>query len=122
MDVARKAVILARVAGVVGVELADLAVESLVPAELQSCSVDEFLAGLPKFDAAFADRIATEEAAGRRLFYAAAVDVAAGKVSVGPLAVETSHPFSGTCVAVADRQVNARLADCVLLYRVLYAL
>ena len=34
------------------------------------------------------------EAGGQRLHYAAKVDAAAGVVTVGPLAVEASHPFN----------------------------
>ena len=51
MDVARKAVILAREVGL-DLELADIEVESLVPAALAKASVDEFLKRLPDFDAA----------------------------------------------------------------------
>src|SRR5690606_9959793 len=53
MDVARKVVILGREMGL-GLELEDLAVEGLVPAELQSLSVPDFLAALPQHDAAMA--------------------------------------------------------------------
>ncbi|MFT5142375.1 MAG: aspartokinase/homoserine dehydrogenase 1 [Rhodothermales bacterium] len=48
-DVARKILTLAREAGW-DVERADVTVESLVPAELANCTVEEFLAGLPAFD------------------------------------------------------------------------
>ena len=48
MDVARKAVILARQCGL-GAELADVALESLVPEPLRgAASADEFLQRLPE--------------------------------------------------------------------------
>lgn len=94
MDVARKAVILARVAGMGGVELGGMSIESLVPEKLRDVSVDEFMAGLGAYDASFAERVAEVEKTGGRLHYAAKVDVESGKVDVGPLAVEASHPFN----------------------------
>eukprot|EP00536_Pseudo-nitzschia_multiseries_P003933 jgi/Psemu1/64375/estExt_Genemark1.C_630023 len=56
MDVARKAVILARLAGMTGVELSELEIESLVPEALRECSVDDFLANLSEHDGAMAER------------------------------------------------------------------
>lgn len=48
MDVARKVVILARECGL-ALELADVAVESLVPEPLRgAASAEEFMAGLPQ--------------------------------------------------------------------------
>jgi homoserine dehydrogenase len=94
MDVARKSVILARVAGLKGVDLSKMNVESLVPESLRDCSVDEFMAGLPKFDDEFAKRVADVEAKGDRLHYAGAVDMKAGKVIVGPLGCASDHPFN----------------------------
>eukprot|EP00747_Dinoflagellata_sp_TGD_P185733 gnl/TRDRNA2_/TRDRNA2_42425_c0_seq1.p1 gnl/TRDRNA2_/TRDRNA2_42425_c0~~gnl/TRDRNA2_/TRDRNA2_42425_c0_seq1.p1 ORF type:complete len:486 (-),score=98.42 gnl/TRDRNA2_/TRDRNA2_42425_c0_seq1:214-1671(-) len=94
MDVARKSVILARVSGLEGVELSSMNIESLVPESLKDCSVDEFMAGLPAFDEEFAARVAAVEAKGERLHYAGKVDMKAGKVTVGPLGCEASHPFN----------------------------
>ena len=51
MDVARKLIILAREMGL-RTEMAEVKVESLVPAALDGCGVDEFLERLPEFDAA----------------------------------------------------------------------
>ncbi len=73
MDVARKAVILARVSGMKGVELGGLSIESLVPEPLRACSAEEFLQGLAAFDEPFAARVAAVEAKGERLHYAAKV-------------------------------------------------
>ena len=94
MDVARKAVILARLAGVQGDELEAMAIESLVPEPLRDCSVDEFMEKLSDFDAAMAERVAAVESAGGRLHYAAKVDVAQKKVEVGLQSCEASHPFN----------------------------
>lgn len=95
MDVARKAVILGRLAGLKGVELEDMEIESLVPEPLRECSVEEFLEKLSEHDDAMAERVAKVEATeGCRLHYAAKVDVVAGKVGVGLLACEASHPFN----------------------------
>ena len=95
MDVARKAVILARVAGLTGIELEDMAIESLVPEPLRTCSVAEFMAGLSAHDEAFATRVAlVESTPGGRLHYAAKVHVPSRTVSVGPLACDASHPFN----------------------------
>jgi len=95
MDVARKAVILGRLAGLKGVKLGAMTIESLVPESLQSCSVQEFMERLGDHDDVMAERVAKVEAtAGCRLHYAAKVDVAAGKVSVGLLECGPSHPFN----------------------------
>ncbi len=55
-DVARKALILGRVLGFRG-ELGDIAVESLVPAELETVARDEFFARIGEGDAAWATRV-----------------------------------------------------------------
>jgi homoserine dehydrogenase len=95
IDVARKAVILARLSGLTGIELTGLDVESLVPKPLQDCSVDEFMAGLSAYDNDFAARVASiEKNPGNRLHYAAKVDVVNKKITVAPMAVDASHPFN----------------------------
>jgi homoserine dehydrogenase len=113
MDVARKAVILARVAGMKGVELSGMAIESLVPESLRECTVEEFMAGLSAHDEAFAARVAAVEATGQRLHYAAKVDVAAGAATVGPLAVEAAHPC-GQCLVVCFMWSLCDLTRCIL--------
>ena len=51
LDVARKLVILARVAGLDIEDTSSFPVQSLIPKELESCkSADEFMARLPEFD------------------------------------------------------------------------
>jgi homoserine dehydrogenase len=94
MDVARKAVILARIAGLEGIELEGMDIDSLVPEPLRECSVEDFMAGLSAHDESFAARVAAVEQTGGRLHYAAKVDVPNKKVTVGPLACDASHPFN----------------------------
>jgi bifunctional aspartokinase / homoserine dehydrogenase 1 len=94
MDVARKAVILARIAGMSGVELSQMTIESLVPEPLRECSVEEFMTKLSEHDATMADRVAKVESTGCRLHYAAKVNVQENKVEVGLLSCESSHPFN----------------------------
>ncbi len=55
LDVARKALILARTLGRAA-DLADVAIESLVPDDLKDVSVDEFLRGITCLDDAIAER------------------------------------------------------------------
>ena len=82
LDVARKALILARTMGC-PVDLAGVAVEGLVPEGLAGVSVEEFLARASEADAAIADRVAAANANGNALKYVATVP-AAGPISVGP--------------------------------------
>ena len=94
MDVARKAVILARLEGMEGVELLKMNIESMVREQLRECSVDDFMSKLADHDTAMADRVAKVEAAGGRLHYAAKVKVKEKKVEVRLLSCEASHPFN----------------------------
>ena len=116
-DVARKAVILAREAGLT-LELADIAVESLVPPALKDASVEEFLKRLPDFDAPMAERIAAAKRAGQVLRYVAAIDVRAGKASVGLQAFAPKHPFAN--ISLTDNIVQfetGRYCDNPLIIR-----
>ena len=56
MDVARKLIILAREMGL-RTEMAEVKVESLVPATLNDCGVDAFLERLSEFDQAMLERL-----------------------------------------------------------------
>ena len=116
-DVARKAVILAREAGLV-LELTDIAVESLVPAALAKASVDEFMKRLPDFDAPMAERVAAAKKGGKVLRYVANIDMGAKTAKVGLEAFAPSHPFAN--ISLTDnivQFVTGRYCDNPLIVR-----
>jgi len=95
-DVARKALILARLLGFRG-DLEALAVESLVPPALRDVPADEFLARLDEVDAAWDARVRTARARGGVLRYRARVT--RRSIRVGLVAVPVTGPLgslSGT--------------------------
>ncbi len=93
MDVARKLVILAREMGV-EIELSDVEVESLVPADAASAtSPEEFLDRLRASDDAMAARVRAARDAGARLRYVGVVD-AAGRARVSLSPYPERHAFS----------------------------
>lgn len=91
-DVARKLVILAREAGVL-LDLADIEVESLVPAALRASDPQSFLDSLDAFDAAIAARHAEACAKGAVLRYVARLD-RSGRASVGLVELPQAHAFA----------------------------
>jgi aspartokinase/homoserine dehydrogenase 1 len=104
LDVARKALILARELGI-DLELADIAVEPLVPrAIIEEESLDGFFAALRAHDAAFNADLERMRGAGRALRYLVRIDPGArgaasgagagkrGLAKVGPVAIEAAHP------------------------------
>lgn len=96
IDVARKALILARGLGW-SLEMPDVAVEGLYPPEMDSLSVDEFMDALPELDESFGERVQEAAAAGNVLRYAATIE--AGQCRVGPTIVPAGSPLgrlSGT--------------------------
>ena len=103
VDVARKALILARMLGI-GLEMEDVQVTPLYPEALAALSVPEFMAALPSLDASFANKVASAAAKGQVLRYAASVQPPSpeqpkGSLTVGLLAVGASTPLgtlSGT--------------------------
>jgi aspartokinase/homoserine dehydrogenase 1 len=116
-DVARKAVILAREAGLTP-ELDDIAVESLVPPALAAAPVDEFLERLRDFDAPMAERVAAAKRADRVLRYVAEIDVKAGHARVGLEAFAPNHPFAN--ISLTDnivQFVTGRYCDNPLIVR-----
>ena len=88
LDVARKALILARTIGR-RVDLADIAVENLVPAALQAGSAAEFLDLVDTLDETWSHRANTARANGATLKYVATVP-ADGPIAVGVREVPTS--------------------------------
>jgi len=102
-DVARKLIILGREIGL-RLELADVEVESLVPAELAAVSVEEFLKRLPEFDHRIAERFDTAKANGQVLRYVGRLDSATGRASVGLVSLDRRHAFGN--IALTDNVVR----------------
>ncbi|HEU4618239.1 MAG TPA: ACT domain-containing protein, partial [Gammaproteobacteria bacterium] len=103
LDVARKAVILAREAGL-ELELADIEVEALSPPALANASVDEFLDRLPDFDAPMAQRVAEARREGKVLRYVANIDVQRGSARVRLERFAPDHPFAN--ISLTDNIVQ----------------
>ena len=102
MDVARKLIILGREMGLT-LEMSDVEVAGLVPEALDGCSVEEFMARPPEFDAAMARRLAGSEARGQVLRYVGRVD-ADGKATVGLTRLDARHAFAN--IALTDNVVR----------------
>ncbi len=81
LDVARKALILARTIGIPA-ELDQIEIANLVPESLRGGSIDDFLAGISQVDDAIAQRANAARANGKRLKYVATVSADA-PLSVG---------------------------------------
>ncbi|HET9465831.1 MAG TPA: bifunctional aspartate kinase/homoserine dehydrogenase I [Gemmatimonadales bacterium] len=92
MDVARKALILARLLGFQG-ELRQSAVESLVPKWARSISLKDFLARLEELDVPWQRRVEAAAAEGSVLRYVALVTPS--KIAVGVQAVPLTSPLAG---------------------------
>jgi homoserine dehydrogenase len=90
-DVARKAVILARLVGWTG-DIADVAVESLVPPAMAGLPLDAFLARLEALDAEWAGRVRAAAERGAVLRYRA--DVSPREARVGIVEVDRASPFA----------------------------
>lgn len=91
LDVARKALIIAREAGL-EVELEDITINKVFPKEFDdSGSVDEFIKNLPKLDVYFADKMTALKKENKVLRMAASIEN--GKCSVGMLEVGPEHPL-----------------------------
>ncbi|MEZ4638087.1 MAG: hypothetical protein R2873_17155 [Caldilineaceae bacterium] len=100
VDVARKALILARGMGH-RLELSDISVKGLYPPLMESLSVDQFMAELPQLDEHYRDEVDRAAAEGSVLRYAATLTVEDGRIicEVGPTAVDKDTPLgrlSGT--------------------------
>lgn len=94
LDVARKALILARTIGR-RVDLSEISVESLVPAHLRDVSVADFLDQVSELDAGLSERTARARANGASLKYVATVS------PDGPIAVGIREvPASGVLGAL----------------------
>jgi len=115
-DVARKLVILGRMAGF-SFELDDVKIEPLLPGEgWTDMTVDEFWKRLPEVDAHFVELREQAMAAGRALRYLASVD--AGQASVRMTEVPPEHP----CASLSNSEnlvtiISTRYADTPLVVR-----
>jgi len=101
-DVARKLIILGREMGL-PLELKDVKIESLVPAELAADNIEEFMAHLPRHDVAMARRLSAARARGNVLRYTGKL-TAAGDATVGLQELEAKHPFAN--IALTDNVVR----------------
>jgi aspartokinase/homoserine dehydrogenase 1 len=100
--VARKLIILGREMGL-PLELKDVKIESLVPAELAGDSIEEFMAHLPRHDEAMGRRLDAAKTRGTVLRYTGKLS-AAGEATVGLQELDARHPFSN--IALTDNVVR----------------
>ncbi|CDZ75984.1 Aspartokinase I/homoserine dehydrogenase I [Legionella massiliensis] len=91
-DVARKLVCLAREIGY-EVSLADVAVHDLIPPELKSCSLKDFLANLSSYDQAMNQWLKRAKDKNQRLHYVGSISQE-GKVQVAIKLLAAEHPFA----------------------------
>jgi aspartokinase/homoserine dehydrogenase 1 len=102
MDVARKLIILGREMGL-ELEMADVKVESLVPAGLETGSIEDFMARLPQYDSSMNDRLQTARSKGKVLRYVGRL-TADGKATVGVVELDSKHAFAN--IALTDNVVR----------------
>ncbi|WP_394832014.1 hypothetical protein LVJ94_36415 [Pendulispora rubella] len=92
VDVARKAVILAREIGL-NLGLEDVALTPFVPRELLAVdSTDAFFEAVPAYDAEIARTVKRAQLEGKVLRYLARIDPVNRRIDVGPVAVDVHHP------------------------------
>jgi len=116
MDVARKLIILGREMGL-ELELGDVKIESLVPAGLESGSIEDFMARLPRHDAAMRERLEAARERGKVLRYVGrltcertpgtepgGVRAQSGIATVGLTELDGRHPFAN--IALTDNVVR----------------
>jgi bifunctional aspartokinase / homoserine dehydrogenase 1 len=102
VDFARKLIILGREMGL-RLELADVRIESLVPAGLAEGSIDEFMRELPQHDAAMRDRLESARDRGKVLRYVGRL-TAEGEATVGLTELDAAHAFAN--IALTDNVVR----------------
>jgi homoserine dehydrogenase len=95
LDVARKLTILARLAGLPINSPTSFLVESLIPAELESCgTAQEFLEKLEQFDDRMEETKSAAEKDGKVVRFVGQIDFASGSVRVGLDQFDRSHPIA----------------------------
>jgi bifunctional aspartokinase / homoserine dehydrogenase 1 len=102
LDVARKLIILGREMGL-ELELADVTIETLVPAGLESGSIEEFMARLPRHDAPMRERLESARGRGKVLRYVGRL-TSEGAASVGLVELDAKHAFAN--IALTDNVVR----------------
>ncbi len=102
MDVARKLIILGREMGL-PLEIEDVEVASLVPADLVAGNSEQFLTGLSRYDAPMQQRYQAARERGRVLRYVGAVR-SDGRATVGLDELDANHPFAN--IALTDNVVR----------------
>lgn len=102
IDVVRKLIILGREMGLT-LEMSDVEVMSLVPPELEKCSVDEFMNRLPEFDAKMGAMLAEATLQNQVLRYVGRIE-ASGKASVKLTRLPAKHAFAN--IALTDNVVR----------------
>src|SRR3984957_9357592 len=102
MDVARKLIILGREMGLT-LELADVRVEGLVPAALEGCRVQDFMARVAEFDAAMTATLEDARGKNQVLRYVGRVDED-GRAPVGLMRLDAEHAFAH--IALTDNVVR----------------
>jgi len=96
LDVARKLVILARLAGLKVKDTSAFPVESLIPKDLESCqSGAEYLEKLPNYDDEMAELREAAQQQAKVVRYMGSVDVVKGELKVGLQMLEQGHPVLG---------------------------
>ncbi|KAG0324103.1 hypothetical protein BGZ99_002208 [Dissophora globulifera] len=93
MDVARKVIILGRIAGLDSTQ-ETVKVENIVPELLRNASPQDFMSKLPEFDAHFEELNKEAVRSGQVLRYVGLVDPVNGKSSVTLARYPASHPFA----------------------------
>ena len=95
MDVARKCVILARLAGLKVESTSSFPIQSLIPSALESASsADEFMQKLPQHDDEMENYKVEAKKQGKVVRYVGKVDVENNKVSVGLEMVDAGSPIA----------------------------
>jgi bifunctional aspartokinase / homoserine dehydrogenase 1 len=92
VDVARKLIILAREMGL-EVEMETVQVESMVPEDLRSASLEEYLDRLERHDQTVAGLLDAARARGQVLRYVGAIE-SDGRMSAGLQGYPLDHPFA----------------------------
>ena len=107
LDVGRKLIILGREMGL-ELELADVRIESLVPAGLETGSIEEFMARLSRHDGPMRERLETARARGKVLRYVGRLTCerpsGSGAATVGLVELDAKHAFAN--IALTDNVVR----------------